>query len=105
VAAVEGYTRVAGLSDVPPGSLLGVQANGRRICLVNVEGEIYALQDNCSHRDFPLSAGTIEDSTVVCNWHGARFDPVSGRALSLPAIKPVKTFEVKVEGEDILLRV
>jgi 3-phenylpropionate/trans-cinnamate dioxygenase ferredoxin component len=100
----DGFTRAASLTDVPPGSLLGVQLEGARICLANVDGEIYAVRDNCTHRDFPLSAGAIEDGTLVCNWHGARFDPATGRALALPAIKPVRTYEVKVEGDDILVK-
>ncbi len=99
----DGFTRVATLDQVPEGTLLGVEPDGHRICLVNVEGEIYALQDNCSHQDFPLSAGVLEDGRVECAWHGAKFDPASGRAVALPAIRPVKTFAVRVDGDDILV--
>jgi 3-phenylpropionate/trans-cinnamate dioxygenase ferredoxin subunit len=98
-----GFTRVASLDELPEGTLYGVEAGGRRICLVNVEGEIYALQDNCSHQDFPLSAGCLEDGRVECAWHGAKFDPASGRAVALPAIRPVKTYEVRLDGDDILV--
>lgn len=101
----ETFVRAASLEEVPPGKLLGVEVNGARICLANVDGEVYALQDNCTHRDFPLSAGELENGQVECTWHGARFDPATGRALCLPAIKPVKTYEVKVEGESILIKV
>jgi 3-phenylpropionate/trans-cinnamate dioxygenase ferredoxin component len=103
--SVEGYTRVAALSDVPPGTLLRVELDGLQICLANADGEIYALRDNCSHRDYPLTEGALEDGVVECSWHGARFDVATGRALSLPAIKPVRTFEVRVEGEDIFVAV
>ena len=96
-----GYVRVAALEDVPPGSLLGVEAAGERICLANVEGEIYALRDNCSHKDFPLSLGMLEDDQLECAWHGALFDVKDGRALRIPAVKPVRTYEVRVEGGDI----
>lgn len=99
----DGYTRVATLDQVPEGTLLGIEPDGHRICLANVEGEIYALQDNCSHQDFPLSAGVLEDGRVECAWHGAKFDPASGRAVALPAIRPVKTFAVRVDGDDILV--
>lgn len=94
---VSGYVRVAALEEVPPGTLLGVELGEERICLANVDGEIYALGDNCSHQDFPLSAGTLEDDQLECAWHGARFDVTDGRALCLPAIRPVKTYEVRVE--------
>lgn len=99
------FVRVAAVADVPPGALLGVEAAGRRICLANVDGEIYALQDNCSHRDFPLSAGELEDAVLTCAWHGARFDVCTGRALSLPAVRPVRTYEVRVEDGQIYVAV
>lgn len=99
------FIRVAALADVPPGELLAVEVEGVKICLANVEGEIYAIQDNCTHRDFPLSNGTLEDTQIECSWHGARFDLQTGRALCLPAIKPAKTYEVKVDAGEIYLAV
>ncbi|MBI4545966.1 MAG: non-heme iron oxygenase ferredoxin subunit [Gemmatimonadetes bacterium] len=95
------FVWVARLGDVEPGKLLGVEVGGRRICLANVEGEIYAFQDNCTHKDFPLSAGALEDGRIECAWHGARFDVATGRAVALPAIKPLHTYEVRVEGGEI----
>jgi 3-phenylpropionate/trans-cinnamate dioxygenase ferredoxin component len=97
------FVRVALLSDIPPGKLLGVEVNEKRICLANVDDEIYAFQDNCSHKDFPLSAGSIDDGKLECAWHGAKFDVRTGRPLSLPAIKPIKTYEVKVENGAIFI--
>lgn len=99
------FVRVAALDDVPPGTLLGVEVAGARVCLANVDGEIYALQDNCSHKDFPLSAGELDDGQLECSWHGARFDVESGRALCLPAIRPVRTYDVKVEDGQIFVAV
>ncbi len=103
--ATHEYVRAASLDDVLPGTLLGVEVNGVRVCLANADGEIYAFQDNCTHRDFPLSAGELNDCTVECTWHGAKFDVRTGRALALPAIKPVKTYEVKIEDGQILVAV
>jgi 3-phenylpropionate/trans-cinnamate dioxygenase ferredoxin subunit len=97
------FVRVALLSDIPPGELLGVDVGGKRICLANVEDEIYAFQDNCSHKDFPLSAGRIDDGKLECAWHGAKFDVHTGRPLSLPAIKPIKTYQVRVENGEIFV--
>lgn len=97
--------RIATLDDVPPGTLLGVEVNGRRVCLANVDGEVYAFQDNCTHQDFPLSAGELDDGRIECAWHGARFDVRTGRAVALPAIKPVKTFRVEVEDGAIYVAV
>jgi len=96
-----GAVPAAALDDLPPGTLLGVEIAGRRICLAHAESGIYAFRDNCTHKDFPLSAGELDGDTVECAWHGARFDCASGRALSLPAVKPVKTYEVVVQGGQV----
>ena len=99
------FTRVAARSDVPEGGAIGVEANGERICLAECEGEIYAFADKCSHRDFPLATGEIDtdDCTVTCDWHGAKFDMRTGAARSLPATRPVPVYEVRVEGDDVLV--
>ena len=101
---MEGFTRVAALVDVPPGATLRVDLEGGPICVVNTEGHLYALRDNCSHKDFPLSEGEVLGHTLTCAWHGARFDVTSGNALSLPAIKPVRTYDVQVEDGQIWVR-
>lgn len=103
--AAGGFLRLAAEADVPPGSLLSVEVGAGKVCLANADGRIYAFRDNCSHRDFPLSAGEMEDGTIECSWHGARFDMASGRAVRLPAIKPIRTYEVRVEDGDILVAV
>lgn len=100
------FVKVAEVGDLEPGRALEVHANGTSICLaVTAEGALYALRNNCSHKDFPLTDGEVEDGTIECAWHGARFDLASGQPLSLPAIRPVKTYEVRVEGDDILVDV
>ena len=101
----EGYVRVAHVADLPPNSLIAVEVGDVKICIANADGKIYAFQDNCTHRDFPLSAGTIDDGTIECVWHGARFDMASGRATRLPAIKPIRTYDVRVENGDILVAI
>jgi 3-phenylpropionate/trans-cinnamate dioxygenase ferredoxin component len=99
----EGFVRVAALADVQPNTLLQVELDDLKVCLANADGQIYAFKDNCSHRDFPLSAGELDDGTVECTWHGARFDMATGRAVRLPAIKPIRTYEVHVEDGEILI--
>lgn len=102
---VEGFTKVAAAEDVAPGTMHRVELEDFAICIVNTEGELYALRDNCSHKDFPLSEGELIGHTLTCDWHGARFDVTSGKALSLPAIKPVQTYKVKVEDGEIWVKV
>jgi len=101
---MEGFSRAAALADIGPGSTLRIELDGHAICLVNTEGAIYALKDNCSHKDFPLSEGEVLGHTLTCEWHGARFDVTSGKALSLPAIRPVKTYDVEVENDEVWVR-
>ena len=98
-----GFVRIASLAAVPPGTLQNVEVDGRNLCLANAGGTVYAFRDNCSHRDHPLHTGTLEGTRLECAWHGAQFDVTSGRAVRLPAIKPIETYEVKVEGDDILV--
>ena len=100
------YRRVAAVEDVPPNTLLGVELEDDiRVCLAHADGRIYAFRDNCTHKDFPLSAGTLDDGQIECAWHGARFDMGTGRAVRLPAIKPVTTYEVKIEDGEIYIAV
>ena len=99
------WVRVASLDDCPPGNLLGVEANGAHIVLANVDGDVYALEDQCSHQEYPLSDGELRDGELECIYHGACFDVTSGEATQLPAIKGVKSYEVDVRDSEIFVEV
>ena len=99
------WVRVAAVEQCPPGTILGLGAGNERIVLVNVEGEMYALLDRCSHQDFPLSDGELDGYRLECIYHGASFDVCTGRALQLPAIRPVKTFPVEVRDGAVFVQV
>jgi 3-phenylpropionate/trans-cinnamate dioxygenase ferredoxin subunit len=73
----------------------------------NIEGELFALEDRCSHDDGPLVEGDWEpeDAVVICPRHGSRFDIRSGRPLTLPAVFPVETFAVRVEDGTVIVTV
>jgi 3-phenylpropionate/trans-cinnamate dioxygenase ferredoxin subunit len=74
-----------------------------RIALANVDGEHYAIDDVCTHDGGPLDQGEVIGDQIECPRHGARFDVRTGKAMTLPAIFPVKTYPVKVEDKDILI--
>ena len=76
-----------------------VTAGALSIGVYHVGGELYAIEDRCSHDDGPLAEGDWdpEERVVVCPRHGSRFDLTTGRALTLPAYLPVETFPVRVE--------
>lgn len=100
-------TRVAALDEVPDGQVMAFEVEGREICVARLGDEIYAFADKCSHRDFPLSNGELdpEDCSVTCEWHGARFDIRSGKALSLPATRPIPIFASRIENGDIFVEI
>ena len=98
------WARVAAVSEVPAGGLRAVSTDRGPVVLANVDGDIYALEDRCSHQDYPLSAGELEDGELECTFHGARFDVCTGRALQLPAITPVRSYQVDVRDGDIYIR-
>jgi 3-phenylpropionate/trans-cinnamate dioxygenase ferredoxin component len=102
---MQGFVRVAATADLPERGVLGVEVAGERIVLVTTgDGAVYALKDRCSHADFPLSDGQVLDGgRLECQYHGAKFDVATGRAVALPAIRPVKTYEVRVDGDDVVL--
>ena len=102
--APAGFERVASLAELPSGTLKGVRAGAIAIALCNVEGEIFAVEDNCSHQHYPLSRSELEEGVITCDWHGARFDVRTGDPLALPAVMPVRTFEVRVEGGEVFVR-
>jgi len=90
---------VAPLEEFPPGSVKIVHAGEIAVGVYNLGGELYAIEDRCSHDNGPLAEGDFdaEDGVAVCPRHGARIDIRTGRPLSLPAVLPVETFPVVVE--------
>ena len=90
---------VGPLDELPPGSMKLVHAGEISVGVYNVGGELYAIEDRCSHDDGPLVEGDWEPdtATVICPRHGATFDIRTGNALTLPAYLPVETFPVRVD--------
>src|SRR2546421_525925 len=87
------------LDGLPPGSIKIVHAGLGAVCVYNLDGELYGLEDRCSHDDGPLCEGDFdsEEGVVVCPRHGANFDIRTGEALTLPAFVPVATYPVRVD--------
>ena len=95
------FITVANVNDVRKGKVKTFTVNGHKIALCNVEGTFFATQDLCTHDQGPLGEGELWDYNIECPRHGARFDVRTGRATALPAIRPIKTFPVRVEGDAI----
>ena len=97
------YVKVAEADELRPGEKMLIELDGRFIALINVGGNYYAIDDVCTHDGGPLAEGELIGHEIICPRHGARFDVRTGEALSMPAFEPVTTYEVKVEGKDILI--
>ena len=98
------FVRVAKVSDLPdPGRML-VEVDDRLVALFKVGGQFFALDDVCTHDGGPLGDGPLDGCQIVCPRHGARFDVRTGKALTMPATVDVRAHEVKVEGDDVYVR-
>ena len=97
--------KVAKTSDIAPGLTRRVVADGVEILICNVDGHLFAIEDVCTHDGGPLDQGTLEGDCVVCPRHGATFDVRTGDALTLPAVVPLGTFALHVEGDDVYVDV
>ena len=98
------FVRVAAVSEVAPGKVIQVNANGKALALCNVAGTFYALDNVCAHRGGPLGEGYMEGDQVECPWHGWHFDVKTGCMPMNPGTR-VPTYEVKVEGPDVMVAV
>ncbi len=99
------FVKVATKDELPPGERMVVEVNGVYVAVFNVGGQLYAIEDVCTHDDGPLAEGELDGYTIECPRHGAQFDIRDGRVLRLPAVAPVPWYEVRVEGDDVLVKV
>jgi 3-phenylpropionate/trans-cinnamate dioxygenase ferredoxin subunit len=98
------WVKVAALDEIPDEGVLAVEVDDDTpIALVRTEGEVFAVRDVCSHAEVRLSEGEVEDGTIECWLHGSCFDLRSGAAINPPATQPVPTYDVKIDGDDVLV--
>ncbi|HEX6293172.1 MAG TPA: chlorite dismutase family protein [Herpetosiphonaceae bacterium] len=102
-ASTGGFVAICKVSDVPPGESKLVVVEGTQIALFNEGGTFYALSNRCSHARGPLVDGVVEGGKVTCPWHSAEFDLKTGAALCAPARGPVPAYQVKIEGDTVLV--
>ena len=101
----ETWARVAAKDDMPENSVIGVRVGGQDIALYHLAGDEYRATGNiCTHEYAQLSEGWLEGGEIECCLHAARFDVRTGKALSPPADRDLPVFDVKVEGDDLLVR-
>ncbi len=104
-SAPEGFVTVAKTSDVPEGAIKYVDVGGVPVALCRVGGELFAVGNLCTHDGGPLSGGSLEDHAIECPRHGARFDVRDGHVVCLPAAAPIPSYAVRVEHDQIQVKV
>ena len=98
---MSGFTTVAKVSELPPGKMLVVSVAEERVVLCNVDGKIFAVEDRCSHDDGTLSDGELIGAEIECPRHGARFDVKTGAVTCPPAVRPIRHFQVQIDGDAV----
>ena len=89
------------LSELTSGKPVKIEKDGQAICVARIGDEVFAVDDTCSHSDASLSEGDITDFKIECWLHGAEFDLRTGEALTPPAVAPLKTYSVSVDGDSV----
>jgi len=97
------FVKVATTGEIPVGRMKGFEIADEKIVVAHTEKGFFALVDECTHDSAPISDGRIRNGELLCKRHGARFDPETGEVLAPPAIVPLDTLELKIEGEDIFV--
>lgn len=102
------WTFVCATAELLPGEMKSTfdEVTGTPIVVLNLDGDLYALEDQCTHEEFELSSGTFDtaEGSIECVLHSARFDVRDGRALCAPAYSPVPKFPVKLEHGGVWTR-
>lgn len=96
------FVKVGKKGDIPAGSGKTVDVKGKAVAVFNVDGNFYAIDNTCLHRGGPLGEGELDGKIVTCPWHGWRYDVTTGANEMNPSVT-VQKFQVKVEGDDILV--
>ncbi|MCU7797299.1 MAG: non-heme iron oxygenase ferredoxin subunit [Candidatus Thiodiazotropha sp. (ex Myrtea spinifera)] len=100
----EQWVEVATVDELSPGKMKRVEIDGHRYLITNAEGQIYAVDDQCSHEDVSLYLGCIQGKNIKCSLHGSRFSLETGEPLEAPADEPIGTYETRVKIKKVLIK-
>jgi nitrite reductase/ring-hydroxylating ferredoxin subunit len=98
------FVKLASINDVKPNSMMGITINEQKILLANINGNYNAIGDKCTHRGCQLSKGKLQGETVVCPCHGSTYELKTGNFTKGPTKKPEPAYELKVENNDIMIK-
>ena len=97
------FMKAALVSDIAPGKSQIIEVSETKVALFNQDGNFYAINNSCIHKQGPLGEGELEGDIVTCPLHGWKYDITSGQCTTNPNAK-VTCYEVKVDGQDILVK-
>jgi len=105
VSATVRVERLCAASEMKPGTARRFEVGSQRVCLIRIGDEFYAIGDQCSHADFSLADGELycDEREIECWKHGSTFSLVDGKPQSLPATRPVPVYDIRREGDDVLV--
>lgn len=92
------FYQIVRIEELLNGERLFIEISNQAIVLFNIAGSFFAIADVCSHDNGPLGDGEIEDHQIICPRHGARFDIRDGSVVSLPAVKAISAYPVRIEN-------
>jgi 3-phenylpropionate/trans-cinnamate dioxygenase ferredoxin subunit len=98
------FVAVAKVAEIPDPGRKIVELDDQLVVVIHTAGHFYAIDDVCTHDGGPLGEGTLDGTTIACPRHGAKFDVRTGAALTMPATKPTASHEVKIDGDDVLVK-
>ena len=91
-------------TEIMPGQMKKVSVDENEILVTNIDGNYFAIDDTCTHAGATLSEGKLEDSTITCDWHGAKFDCKNGKLIKFPGeINDLESYKVIVESDDVFV--
>ena len=97
------WVRAIAAAELGPGRCMEVSVGGKPVALYNVEGTFHATSNTCIHRGGPLAQGLLSGHEVMCPWHAWTWDVRTGENTANPSLR-IPSYEVKVEGGDVLVR-
>ena len=98
-----GFTRACALAELPEEGMLAVEIDGTPLVIARSGGEVFAIDEYCTHADVSLADGEVGEQAVECWLHGSRFDLRTGKPVGPPASKPVGSYPVRLDGDDVLV--
>ena len=102
---MDSFVTISKADVIKPGQMKSFNVNGNQILVANVGGTFFATQDICTHDNGTLSDGELVGDEIECPRHAARFSAQTGQVLTLPAVVPIKTFQVKIQNDEIQVAV